>query len=156
MANLALGYRILGELRAFSKKCRDLVAENAQLKIDLSLQEKATQAEAEEVDRLKAQLAERQNEHCENCEHACGRSEFPNMVTIQCYKPNREYHWYPSHFKCCYYTAKPKVRKCRWVMKKMGTNECWITKDKYSPEDEFILKNSELVVGPVEGTWEEG
>lgn len=142
-------------------ECEDelkfLRAENSQLKIDLSLQEKATQVEAEEVERLKAQLAERDGECCSNCKYRDESAKTTNSNLVICnFKWTKHSSFtVPCIAWCPKYTAKPKVRKCRWVMKKMGTDEYWITKDKYSPEDEFILKNSELVVGPVEGTWEE-
>ena len=96
-----------------------------------------------------SQLKQREGECCENCEHACGRSEFPNIVEIHCHKPNREYHWYPSHFKCCYYTAKPKARRCKWKVATIS-----VTKAKMS-EEEAESKYGQNLIGPVEGTWEE-
>ena len=137
-------------VKKFNKRkaeLQDLRTENTQLKIDLSLQEKATQAEAEEVEKLKAQLAEQEAECCENCANVSGRIDSQNIIKIECCKPNREYLWYPYSFRCKHYTAKPKVRKCRWYVKSSLSK-------KYTEEEAKKMYRDKLI-GPVEGTWEE-
>lgn len=140
---IAFGESELGNLRAFVKEHREL---------ETRFNERGDRLleSAKEITVLKEKLASREGERCDNCKHA----KVYQLRTDPHINCSRILERMPNIAWCPEYEAKPKVKRCKWVIQNTITGEMWITDIQHTP-DEARTKYGNLIIGPVEGTWEE-
>lgn len=108
---------------------------------------------------LKAKLVQREGEGCENCLYSIPHYDDDNadLVEVSCsHKGHTQNLWFPAEFKCCYYTAKPKVRKMPLSLAKEVAARIWCdpAMSKIEMDCDLAIKIAEILT-TVKGTWEE-
>ena len=134
------------DLRAFAEEHRELEQRFKERGDRLFESGKMIVIREERCKELEAQLAQREGECCLNCFHGIKHEKSLILVTCRREGCTQSLAFTPK-FKCRYYAAKPKVKRCKWEISE--------TTDNRFTEDEAKEKWGHRLIGPVEGTWED-